>query len=269
MVPWGNRLSYIDAASGQLKSITAKPGTEAYNAYWSAFLKSFAAHLKQKGWFGVTAIAMDERGLEDMKKMIALLDSVDPEFKIALAANKNLSAIIDRVHDYCFYVKFKPDEKLNDSRAARGRHTTFYVCCGPRKPNTFTFSPPAESAWQGWYAAANRYDGFLRWALCSYTADPFKTTDYPRRKWPSGDCFLIYPGPRSSVRFERLREGIQDFEKVRVLRKMLRNDAKQTAELEAILGNIHRKGDYTSMVSKAREELSKLAASVAPATPDR
>jgi hypothetical protein len=50
---------------------------------------------------------------------------------------------------------------------------------------------------------------------------------------PSGDCFLVYPGPRSSIRFERLREGIADYEKIRVLRGMLgrRKDAKATAAL--------------------------------------
>ena len=28
---------------------------------------------------------------------------------------------------------------------------------------------------------------------------------------------MIYPGPRSSIRFERLREGIQDYEKIHIL----------------------------------------------------
>ena len=68
--------------------------------------------------------------------------------------------------------------------------------------------------------------GLLRWAFCSYNIDPLKTTDYPRRRWPTGDCFLIYPGPRSSIRFERLREGIQDYDKIRLLREAL---AKQGA----------------------------------------
>ena len=47
-------------------------------------------------------------------------------------------------------------------------------------------------------------------------------------RWPAGDCFLVYPGPRSSIRFERLREGIADYEKIRLLRRMLaaRSDAR-------------------------------------------
>src|SRR5260221_13989218 len=36
---------------------------------------------------------------------------------------------------------------------------------------------------------------------------------------PSGDCFLVYPGGNSCVRFEKLREGIVDYEKIRILRE--------------------------------------------------
>lgn len=37
--------------------------------------------------------------------------------------------------------------------------------------------------------------------------------------WPAGDCFLVYPGATSSLRYEKLREGIADFEKIRILRE--------------------------------------------------
>ena len=66
------------------------------------------------------------------------------------------------------------------------------------------------------FAAANHLDGFLRWAYNSWNRNPFETTDFVH--WPSGDCFLVYPGNRSSVRFERLRDGIESFEKINLLR---------------------------------------------------
>jgi len=228
-------------------------------------LKAFSAHLKEKGWFEKTTIAMDERHLEDMKNMIKLVDSVAPGFKITLAANKSLESIADRVHDYCFAFKFRPDPKMNLKRTASGRQTTYYVCCGPRRPNTFPFSVPSESTWLGWRAAAYRYTGFLRWALCSYTLDPFKTTDYPRRRWPTGDCFLIYPGPRSSIRFERLREGIQDYEKVRLVREALEKQGDKGKEglkkLEEILAKIQN-NNYSEVVNTAKKSFLELARTV-------
>ena len=39
------------------------------------------------------------------------------------------------------------------------------------------------------------------------------------RTWAAGDTYSIYPGPRSSIRFERLMEGLQDCEKIRLLRE--------------------------------------------------
>jgi hypothetical protein len=262
MVPWGNNLYYQDAASGKYVKITAKPGSKPYTDYWAPLLKDFARHLKAKGWFEKTTIAMDERHLDDMKNMIALVDRVAPGMKITLAANKNLESIIDRVHDYSFAIRFKAKPDLNMKRAAKGRQTTFYVCCAPRRPNTFPFSPPAESTWLGWNAAAKRYSGLLRWAFCSYNIDPLKTTDYPRRRWPTGDCYVIYPGPRSSIRFERLREGIQDYEKIRILRQSLTKQGKSgaagLAKLDAILKTVVN-SKHTEVVVQAKKALEALS----------
>ena len=54
----------------------------------------------------------------------------------------------------------------------------------------------------------------------------------------SGDTYLIYPGARSSVRFERLSEGIQDYEKIRILRKELSENSspEAAAALERLNG---------------------------------
>lgn len=60
------------------------------------------------------------------------------------------------------------------------------------------------------------YDGFLRWAYDAWTEDPARDARFG--SWPAGDCFLVYPGGHSSVRFEKLREGIVDFEKMRILK---------------------------------------------------
>ena len=69
------------------------------------------------------------------------------------------------------------------------------------------------------HAVAGGYDGYLRWAVNSWTADPLRDSRF--RTWAAGDTYSIYPGPRSSIRFERLVEGIQDCEKIRILREEL------------------------------------------------
>ena len=41
------------------------------------------------------------------------------------------------------------------------------------------------------------------------------------RSWGAGDTYTVYPGPRSSIRFERFTEGLQNCEKIRILREEL------------------------------------------------
>ena len=110
-------------------------------------------------------------------------------------------------------------------RKGRGQTTTYYVCCTPNKPNNFVFSPPAESTYIGWYSAAYGYDGFLRWAYDAWPEDPSR--DARHTLWPAGDCFLVYPGGQTSIRFERLREGIVDYEKIRILREKARTSSSK------------------------------------------
>ena len=53
----------------------------------------------------------------------------------------------------------------------------------------------------------------------SWTADPLRDSRF--RTWQQVTHTVSTPGPRSSIRFERLVEGIQDCEKIRILREEL------------------------------------------------
>src|SRR5690606_31902162 len=74
------------------------------------------------------------------------------------------------------------------------------------------------------------YDGYLRWAYNCWNANPLEDTRFGA--WPGGDTWLVYPGARSSIRFERLREGIQDYEKAKLLIKKLGDENKENAVSE-------------------------------------
>jgi Glycoside hydrolase 123, catalytic domain/Glycoside hydrolase 123 N-terminal domain/F5/8 type C domain len=217
MVPWTNRVRYREAATGDHAYIDFKAGDATFVKLWTPFLKAFTDHLREKGWLERTAIAMDERPLEMMRPTIDLIHRVAPELRIALAGS-NLPVLKGEIDDWCVYITPPLDTEIATERAEASGDlaTTFYVCCVPGRPNTFTNSPPAESAWMGLHAAGRGMTGFLRWAYDSWTEDPLYDTKHVT--WASGDCFVVYPGGRSSIRFERLREGIQDFEKIRLLR---------------------------------------------------
>lgn len=218
MVPWSLKFRYYDEAKQAFVDAALRPGTPEYDEYWGRFLKDFTRHLASKGWLERTRISMDERPDELMRGALATLAKHASGLKVASAINhpSELTRDVDDISPALRDGFAFPAAELTARRQA-GKRTTFYVCCAPPCPNTFTFSPPAEAEWLGLFAVANGFDGFLRWAYCSWAKDPLVSTDFG--KWPSGDCFLVYPGNRSSIRFERLRDGIEDFEKIRLLRE--------------------------------------------------
>ena len=217
MIPWALQFDYIDQATSSPATFQAAPGSEEYNEYWGAFIADFARHLKAKGWFEKTMIAMDERPLESMQAVLGLIRKIEPAFKISLAGNYHEPVIYDIVDfSETFSGKQEFPESAKAKRKELGLTTTFYTCCAEAHPNMFVISNPDEAAWLGWFAQAEGYDGYLRWAYNSWTLDPL--TDARFRTWPAGDCFVVYPGGRGSVRFSKLVEGIQNFEKVRILR---------------------------------------------------
>lgn len=215
MVPWRLSFQYFDQASNTFKFFNGKPGEPEYEIFWMRMLQSFARHLKEKGWFEITHIAMDERSLQEMQATIAVVKKADPDFKLSLAGTYH-KELIDYMDDYCITLaeKFTPEEIANRRQA--GKVTTYYTCCSEPRPNTFTFSPLAEAEWLGWWAAKQNLDGYLRWALNSWVKEPLLDSRFTA--WAAGDTYLLYPGGRTSTRFERLLEGVQAYEKIRILR---------------------------------------------------
>ena len=119
------------------------------------------------------------------------------------------------------------------TRRANGDVSTYYVCCSTLFPNAFTNSQPFESELLILYALAHDYDGMLRWAYNSWPARPEYDSRF--RRWASGDTYIVYPGNRSSVRFERLVDGVELYEKVHALRAKYGANAPQLAAIEAKL----------------------------------
>lgn len=259
MIPWKLSFRYYDQASDGMKFVDAKVGSPEYREFWFPFLVDFAKHLKAKGWFGKTTIAMDERPMEQMQKAIALIREADPDYKVALAGNYHPQIEKD-IFDYSIASgQIYPEEVLIERRT-QGKKSTVYTCCSESYPNIFTFSPPAEAAWHAWYAAAADFDGFLRWAFNSWVKDPLRDSRF--RAFGAGDCYQVYPGGRSSVRFERLIEGIQDFEKIQMLKEEYKNDPAKLKQIKDILSEfqIQRLADTPAadMVNKARRVLNEL-----------
>ncbi len=262
MITWDLSFIYYDEASGKNNSTKLAPGTDEYYQFWHGMLTEFTKHLKEKGWFEKTAIAMDERPVESMQVVIDILKKIDPEWKIALAGDTYHPEIEENIFDYCLASYLKFDDDVMARRKAAGKPTTYYTACVEEYPNGYTFSPPAENTFLGWHAAAKGYTGYLFWAYNTWVQNPLQDSRWKR--YPAGTLFQFYPGPRTSIRFEKLIEGIQDFEKIRILREQFEKNGNEKGlkAIDQALSFIKieqlDKVPAAEMVTKAKDILNKL-----------
>ena len=236
MLPWDMSFRYFDEASNSYKNLTTTYSSTEYRELWTNFLTAFKAHLQQKGWFDKTVIAVDERGEAAMLKAHEIANALG--FKMALAGNYH-SSLCDILHDKCVQLgqeHYITAAQLAD-RKAKNRVTTFYTSCANSEPNIYTNSYPAEAAYLPIYAAKMNLDGYLHWSWMNWDEDPL--TDSRYRKFGSGDTYCYYPGNRSSVRFERLIEGIHQYEKIQILREEYSDNADKLYKLNTLLGRFN------------------------------
>ena len=239
MIPWKLSFRYYHQATHSHKYINCAPGEEAYTKFWGGMLSAFKAHLTEKGWFEKTFISMDERSLQQMQAAIKVIKEFAPGMKISMAGNYHPEIEAD-IYDYCLdifaYGAYTPE--LLATRRAQGKVSTYYTCCSAEYPNLFTFSDPADAAFIALEALAKDLDGYLRWAYNSWTVTPEEDSRFTA--WPAGDTYVIYPFSVSSIRWERLVQGIQLFEKYRILLAEAKaaGDESRVAELELLLRSV-------------------------------
>lgn len=216
MIPWKLSFKYYDQATDSHKYMQCAPGEATYEQFWGGMLQAFADHLKEKGWFERTFISMDERSLSQMQAAIAVIKKYAPGMKISMAGNYH-PEIEQEISDYCLdifaYGAYTPE--LLARRRSEGKVSTYYTCCSAEYPNLFTFTAPADAEFIALEALAKDLDGYLRWAYNSWTVDAEKDSRFTA--WPAGDTYVIYPYSASSIRWERLVQGIQQYEKYKIL----------------------------------------------------
>lgn len=213
---WNTSIRYKDT-SGADQTLELTIGSDEYAAVWNTFLTSFKAHLEEKGWFDKTVLYMDEIEEAGMKAVVALIKAHDGNWKIGLSGRNVSSEVENALYDYSTIVGY-------DRQSANNPVSTFYTSCSQQYPNNYVTAEtsPAEMSWMAWHALAKDLNGYLRWAYDYWTqSDPINIQDGSNA---AGDFNMIYRTantlsalPLSSIRLELLREGIQDYEKVKSL----------------------------------------------------
>lgn len=258
------RITYFDEEAGEQIVEFVKVEDEKFKKVWGVFLKDFRDHLVEKGWFDQILLGFDERPETLMNNVREIIRESVPEFedKIYLSGHhldekmEHLNIGYSALSDHRDSLRYM---QILKERLKSGKTTRFYLtCCSGAHPNRFSYSPAVESRLIPWIALKYNLNGYADWA---YNSWPINVFTYPVFNYPQGDEYFVYPGkngPMSSIRWELLKEGIEDYELIYVAKKAGEINSDQikriieTATLKYDQAELERKPDN---IIKARELL--------------
>jgi len=221
------------------------------------FMPALKKHLEQKGWLDryVQHIA-DEPTAKNALSYVTISNYIHtflPGVKVldAVLTSKELSGAIDiwvpvlnvLHNDYDFYQDLKKE----------GKEIWFYTCVGPRGnyANRFIELPLIQTRYLHWINYKYDVAGYLHWGLNYWVKDQLNAdASRDRGRLPAGDNCIIYPGYRklySSIRFEAMRDGIDDYQLLKMLEQ--KNPDKVKEFTNAVILNFN---DYDSSISHFR-----------------
>lgn len=262
---WGNRVTWIND-DGSVSCESFVPGTDEWKKVWGAFLRDYMDHMLEKGWFDITYMSMDERGPEDIQALLDLNDSIKTpdgrSFRTALAVFRfDAEFLFDRIDDLslALYMDGKKVREIAEKRRLEGKNTTLYTCGAACSALS---NEPYESEYSMMFTAMRHTDGFLRWALDSFNADPIASSQHTL--FAAGDLYLIYPDnpgccseAHTSHRFEKIAEGIRNVEKFRALAAA---KPERADEIYALLDSFGHSSDIPADIRRVMDGLYAIAA---------
>ena len=225
--------------------------------------------------------------IRELKNLVAEVKKVAPTVKIECITDV-MPELIGVIDIWCPSIKMMTvNPKSYHDRQKAGDELWLYTCLG--EPGSGNGSAPSfvleESAAAmrlvGWICYFYNAEGFLYYGSNKWTHNGNKgDKPYPATPWRlqmvnsyNGEAVFFYPAknhtlePLSSIRFENLRDGFEDYEYFKMLEAAFaKNGSKLTAaeraEVKALLEmkNIVRSGlDYTDDSAKIAEHRKKVA----------
>ena len=238
----------------------ALPGEQVIRPLMSAL----QAHLEQKGlldrfWIHIADEPIDKclasweeksRIVHEAAPKIKRIDAIEaPEFHGTLEI---WVPRLDHLHDW--YERYKSAQK------EQGAELWFYTCLFPNQtyPNRlvdYSLLKTRILHWMNWHFDA---PGYLHWGLNYWTDDPFASTESGRL--PPGDAFIIYPGkdgPLNSIRWEAMRDGLEDYEYLYLLAERTGSREQSTAFTGRLIRSIIDYENDPELLLKTRQEIAE------------
>lgn len=235
---------------------TSDQGNVALAAIAGQFMEEIERHSWQERWLQHVADEPISANAADYRILVGMVRKYMPGLPIIDATLD--PALTGSVDIWCPQAQeYQKDRERFDGYRGVGDRIWYYTCCFPGGPwlNRLLDQELLRPALFGWGAARYDLHGFLHWGLNHYRhdQDPFEQSVVDHgggNHLPAGDTHIIYPGagrPYSSVRLEAQREGLEDYELLRLLQ---RRDPKAAARV--IRRAFRRFDDYTKSAKTFR-----------------
>lgn len=260
--------------------------TPHYQAMFANYCAQIQRHLRDKGWLDEAFVYwFDEPAPKDyafVNNGFAKLKAAAPDIQRMLTEQVE-PGLIGGPDIWC-PISHHYDHASAEQRREHGERFWWYVCTGPKAPycTLFIDHPGTELRVWLWQTWQRKIAGILVWQSNYWTSsaaypdapqnpyeDPmgwrsgYSTPAGEKRPWGNGDGRFIYPplaaadanpsgpvlnGPVDSIRWEMLRDGIEDYEYFVLLRDLIetKGDRLSAAQKDA----------YTALL-EVPEEITK------------
>jgi hypothetical protein len=233
---------------GKVTKQDLPPDDSRVEPYLTDFLSALNKHLAEKNWKSIyfQHILDEPHGSEppyyarvaDLVHRnlpgVLTMDAVDAS-DIQEELKKNCDVWVPQLG------RFDNHMDLIRDRIQSGHDVWFYTCLFPNKRylNRLMDYPLVKVRLLHWLNFRYGFTGFLHWGWNYWTPEPVKDTqpviDANTQLLPSGDAFIVYPDRASksvysSIRLETMREGIEDYELLLLLKQKNPAAAEQLSQ---------------------------------------
>jgi len=283
-----------------------RQGTPIYDKLMSVYLGLIQEHFKEKGWLGKEYVYwFDEPGKKDypfVREGMEIIKRSAPGITTFITENEPGPEIMD-VTDITCTIFHRVDPKKAREIVNKGQEYWSYLCTAPKSPWVSLFIDHDAINMRIWLWMTYAWDlnGILIWSSNywnSYSASPAGYLQNPwtepasfvqgygwpygkQTVWGNGDGRLFYPPNRNpnnndqtyiaepvpSIRLEFLRQGIEDYEYLVMLKNMVdkldgkeRKLSREASKLLDIEGTLFTDGkNYTKNPADLLEYRKKIA----------
>ncbi len=238
--------------------------------FYQQFFQALFDDLHQHNWADIymqhIADEPTDTNFQSYIDIATSVKSIIPDIKIIEACHThNLQNVVDVWVPQLNFLDEGYD--FYKERQEQGDEVWFYTCLAPQGnyANRFIELPLIKTRILHWINFRYHIPGYLHWGLDFWRSDPFgETTGIITESGnilPGGDAWIVYPAKNklnSSIRLEAMRDGIEDYE----LLKMLEiKDPDMASELarQVVYGFDHYDTNIDDFRAKRRKILQMLS----------